>query len=149
RTSASLPPGVPPGCLGPRLVVWLGWLTGIHRVSRRGAAALLAQRTGAKFSLGVWSAREGDLTAALAPACAEIQRQVRADPVCHSDETSWWEQGERRWCWMLRGRSGIFYPILEARSRAAWEAVLGRPAPPAVAAEEAPPRRRSRGRPRS
>lgn len=54
-----------------------------------------------------------------------LLKTVKAEPVLHSDETSWWVGRSGFSLWVLTNRAGTFYRIVPSRSRAEAEALLG------------------------
>jgi len=63
----------------------------------------------------------GKLTAAYDGLVATI----RAGPVVHSDETSWWVNGPQWWLWVAATPQTTVYRVAQSRGRAVLEAVLG------------------------
>jgi transposase len=100
-TRAGWPADVPRGVVGPRLAAATAVLTGRYRLSKREAAACLADLFGADLAVGTVSGVEQQVSAALASVVAEAQAAVAAAPVANVDETSW-RQGRRRvWLWTV------------------------------------------------
>jgi transposase len=100
-TSAVLPPGVPPGMFGPRLLAFIGMLTGVYHVSRRDAAGLLGDAMGIDISLGALSEAEERVSEAVAAPVETAREYVCAQPVKHLDATGWKQGGRPRTLWTL------------------------------------------------
>lgn len=98
-TRAAWPAGVPHGLVGPRLAVTIALLTGRYRLSKREAAAVLADLFGVSLAVGTISAVEQQVSAALAPVVTEARTAVRSAPVVNLDETGWREGRRRAWLW--------------------------------------------------
>ena len=99
-TQAALPPGIPRGMLGPRLVAMMAALTGSYHVSRRNAASILRDFFKVSISLGSVSAYEEVVSEAIAEPVAEAQEFVQKQAVVNVDETSWREKNGRAWLWV-------------------------------------------------
>ena len=89
-TSATLPPGTPPGAFGPRLTAIAALLTGAHRVSRRGAQELLYELLGVRMSLGALSKCEERASGAVEAAVNAAAAHARGAPVKYADATTWY-----------------------------------------------------------
>ena len=98
RRRATLPAGVPTGCLGPRMQAMVATLTGSFHISRRDAERFLDENLGMKVSLGTISNTEAVVSEALAAAHAEAHAHVRQAPVKNVDETGHdGPQGKTAW----------------------------------------------------
>src|SRR5207244_2087328 len=95
RTWGARPPAAPTGCLGFRAQAAVALLTGGAQLTRRPARTLLQELLGLPLSLGTLSRVEVTVSAALAPAVAEIAAVVAAAAVVNCDETPWREPGEK------------------------------------------------------
>ena len=101
KTRAELPAGVPTGLLGPRLKALVASLTGVWRMSRRQAQALLKDVLGVDLSLGCMVGAEQDVASALTEPVNELLDSVAGQPVLHIDETGWRESNRRAWLWTV------------------------------------------------
>ena len=92
-TTAGLPEGVPPTCVGPRLQAVLTTLTGRYRLSRREAQEVLVSLYGAKaeVALGTIFDLEKRSSEALRPAYEEARSALQEAPAANVDETGWKE----------------------------------------------------------
>ena len=123
HTWATLPSGVPPRVVGPRLQAVIGLLSGACRLSRRTVQALLADLFEVRLSLGTLCAVEADITRALAVPYQEVAAAVARAPAVHVDETGWREAGKRCWIWTATaGPLALFR--LDRRNQAACDALL-------------------------
>jgi transposase len=84
---ASIPQAIKAHSIGPRFAATPGYLTGSHRVSKRGLEEIAADVSNVPLALGTIAHLEGQLSAALAPAHAEALGVVRAADVKNVDET--------------------------------------------------------------
>lgn len=99
-TSAELPPGVPSGAFGPRVVAMVSLLTSFYRLGRRAAAEAMQDLFGLRMSLGSVTACERIASAVLAGPVAEAQAYVKRQQVKQADETSWYEGSARKTVWL-------------------------------------------------
>jgi transposase len=116
-TCASLPPGVPEGQSGPRLVAFTGLLMAYFRQSKRRTAlfqqALLNQPCCPALAVKM----QGQVTAALRPAYQELVQQLPAQPHLGGDESPTKEGGQRAWLWTFV--AGLFTVFALRCTRAA------------------------------
>ena len=61
----------------------------------------------------------------LAPAYAGLLATIRAGPVVHSDETSWWVQGPEWWLWVAATPDTTVYRVAPSRGRTVLDELLG------------------------
>jgi transposase len=99
-TVASLPPGVPRGAFGPRLMAMLAVLTAKYRLSKRSAREMLSDFLGIDLCLGSVAKVEKQVSAALAAPHEEAREHVKMAAVVHADETSWRENKKKAWLWV-------------------------------------------------
>jgi transposase len=57
--------------------------------------------------------------------------EIRENQLKHADETGWWINGQRAWCWMFSSPESILYTIEETRGKGVPQKILG-PSPPGV-----------------
>lgn len=100
-TCGSLPAGVPHSMCGPRLMGIIGLLTGVYRVSRRGAAAFLSDVLGVRISVGALSESEERVSESVAVPVEQAREHVCEQPIKHVDATSWRQQGQPRTLWTV------------------------------------------------
>lgn len=98
RTAMALPAELTRSVCGERLAAAICLLASRVHGSRRAVVQLLQEVLGAPLSLGSVSAREQELTAALAASYAQLQPQLAQAPVKHLDETRW--RRAQRWLWV-------------------------------------------------
>ncbi len=124
-TSASLPPGVPPGAFGPRLEATVAVCTGVYHLSRRTTVGMLADLFGVDLALGTVTACERAVSAAVAAPVAEAHAYVQKQDLVHSDETGWREQRRRAWLWVMVSATVTVFLVHRRRGQAAARALLG------------------------
>lgn len=126
KTQASLPEGVMPWAVGPRLQAVLSTLCGRFRLSRRevleAAEALFDLK--ARLALGTLVALEERTRLALAAAYEEAARAVQESSIVHPDETSYYEGTHKSWLWVAAMPEVAYYRIDPQRGRAAFGRLL-------------------------
>ena len=124
-TRAAWPAAVPRGAVGPRLAATSAMLTGRYRLSKREAAACLADLFGAEVAVGTVSAIEQSVSAALAPVVAEARAAVQQAAVANVDETGWRQGRQRAWLWTVVTALVTVFHIDRSRSSQVVRALLG------------------------
>lgn len=128
-TCAALPPGVPRGMCGPRLMALIGLLTGVYRQSRRDAVSLLGDVLGVKISLGALSESEDNVSGAIEAPVEEARIHVSEQGIKHVDATGWKQAGQGRTLWTITTKLvtvfGITLDGSRARLRGLFAAVRG------------------------
>ena len=123
-TRAPLPPEVA-GDFGPELTALVAYLTVVCRLPRRVVWALLEQVLGIKLSLGSVQAGWEETSGAVAGPCAELEKQLRKEPVLNSDETGYRTNGEKRWLWALVAPAFVVYKVAASRGAVVLVKLLG------------------------
>jgi transposase len=124
-TCAQLPPGVPSGAFGPRLLAVVALFTGAYRVSRRVALSALSDLFGVKLALGSVSNAETAMSAAVAAPVEEARQHVEQQPVAYVDETGWRQGGTRAWLWTAAAGTVAVFMVHAKRSAVAAKQLLG------------------------
>jgi transposase len=137
-TRADLPPGVPGGAFGPRLLATVALLTGGYRLSKRQVQAALSDLLGLEISTGMIAKAERKATAATADAVAEVHGAVRAAPALCVDETGWREGHRRAWLWAAVGPEATAFRIDRSRGADALHALVGAPIAPVIVSDRFP-----------
>jgi transposase len=125
-TTATLPPEVPRGAFGPRLVAFVALLTGVYALGKRAAATLTNDWFGAQMAVGSVTACEQAVSAALATPVKDAHEHVEAQPVVHADETSWREARRTAWLWVAATAMVTVFLIQAKRGQDAARRLLGR-----------------------
>jgi transposase len=122
-TRGVIPPAVRRSVCGERLSSALCLVSARVHGSRRMAAELLAEVLGAPLSLGSVSAREREMSGALAGDYELLKRQVRRAPVKHADETGW--RRAARYLWVAATARAAVFHLDRSRSSGAMNRLLG------------------------
>jgi len=118
-TRAPLPVGVPSRIFGPSVDAASGYLMGVHKLGKRGAAEALFDLYGLPISVGAIVDSQREVSEALAEPYDEIVAHAQAAPVKNADETSWIEgkgKKARAWLWTLVTTHAIVFMIQKTRA---------------------------------
>lgn len=125
QTRASLPAGVSPSGDGERLSAIVSLLSGPYRQSYRQVCGLMDEVFGVALSRGAVGRLRAEMNQALSAPVAAAKDYVQAQPVIHSDETSF-PQGNRDggnpnrtkgWLWVLVTPLVSFFEVVLSRSQ--------------------------------
>lgn len=101
---------------GPQLTALIAYLTVVCRMPRRVVEAFLEDALHISMSLGSTQKAWEQASAAVQQPYQELQQQLKNEPVLNSDETSWRNDGEKRWIWALVAQGFVFYTVAANRS---------------------------------
>jgi len=124
ETWAKLPKVARSG-FGPRLTAFLGHLTGLHRITRRGCQDITRTFFNIDISLGAVCKLHEHLSHSLETTCHEIKEALPKQEVLNADETGWNKQGEKRWLWVLVTPAVAFFHIAASRGSKVLKDMLG------------------------
>jgi hypothetical protein len=111
--------------LGPRALALAASLNKGGGLTMRKTCAVLRDLVGLALSPGGLAQALARLAGRLTAEDAALLKTLKAEPVLHADETSWWVGRSGFSLWVLTNRAGTWYRIVPARSRAAAEALIG------------------------
>lgn len=120
-----IPDAIRVSSIGPRLSGAIGMLSAHVQGSRRAVALAVRQMLGCPIALGTISARERELSEALAEPYQHLVRHVAASPVKYVDETGWPLKGEQRWLYVGATKHAAVFRIEKARNRPSLTKLLG------------------------
>jgi transposase len=126
-TRRELPPGVPPGAFGPRLMALVAYMTGLLRLPKRPVQWLLRDVLGVEVALGSVSKVEEQVSQALAAPVEEARQYIRGQrgPV-HLDDTGWHEGAQRKALWAAATGAVAVFLIAKGRSKQVAQEILGK-----------------------
>lgn len=133
QSRASLPAGVSPSGYGERLSATVGLLSGPYRQSYRQVCGLMSDLFGLHLSRGAVGRLRDEMNDALGAPVTAAKAYVHAQPVVHSDETSF-RQGNRDggnpeqtkgWLWVLVTPLVSFFEVSLSRSQKTAKALIG------------------------
>ena len=125
RTQAEWPATMPTGSFGPGVQATVGYLTGRIGASQREVRDIFATLYQTEVSVGGIGALEQAVSAALAAPVVEAEQYVQRQPVRNADETSWRENGKRRWLWISVTPLVTLFRLLQTRGAAGAKELLG------------------------
>lgn len=125
-TCAHLPPGVPTGQAGPRLVALTGLLMGCFRQSKRRTAMFLETILGQPCSTGWVVKLQNQATGAVRPAYEQLASQLPAEPVLAVDETPTKEGPDKCWLWTYVAATFTVFAIRATRQATGITDLLGK-----------------------
>jgi transposase len=123
-TAAALPIEVS-GAFGPELTALLAYLTVVCRMPRRVVLEMVGRVLNVQLSLGSVQSGWEEASEAVAEPCAELERELRNQPVINSDETGYRTSGQKRWLWALVTPAFVFYKIAASRGAEVLTQLLG------------------------
>lgn len=122
-TKGVIPQDIARSCTGPRLSAALCFLSSFVHGSRRAIEQVCREVLGMELSLGSISAREKEMTEALAGAYEQVQQRVRRAHVKNVDETGWQRAG--RWLWVAATADSALFRIDRGRNWHGLQNLLG------------------------
>ena len=122
-TRGAIPPELRVSVVGERLAAALCLLSSRLHGSRRSAVELLGEVLGAPLSLGSVSAREQEMSRALAGDYQQLKKQVRRAPVKYVDETGW--KRAAGFIWVAGTARAAVFHLDRGRHRGALATLLG------------------------
>jgi transposase len=120
-----LPPGVPHGQAGPRLVALTALLMGCFKQSKRRVALFLEQVLNQPCSPGWVVKLQNQATAALRPAYEELTAQLPTEAVLGIDESPTKEARQKSWLWTFVAGAYTLFALRTTRAATVLEELLG------------------------
>jgi len=111
--------------LGPRAQALAAHLNKGLGLTVRTTCRVLRDLAGITLTPGGLSQALGRMAGRVEPAYEQLLETLKAQPVLHTDETSWWVGGKSASLWVLTNPAGTFYRIVASRSSAEAEALMG------------------------
>src|SRR3972149_3302913 len=123
-TCAELPPGVPSGQSGPRLVALAGLLMASFRQSKRRTALFLEAILNQPCSAALTVKMQTQVTAAVRPAYEELAAQLPTQEQVNADETPTKEENAKAWLWTFVARTFTGFAVRATRAATAVDHLL-------------------------
>jgi len=117
HTRAALPPGVPRGSFGPRLIAAVALMSGGYRMTKRLIVNLMGDLFGVSMALGSVTTCERTASESIAPAVDAARDYVQSQAVKHADESSWAQGPSRSKAWLWVASTPLVTVFLIAASR--------------------------------
>lgn len=124
-TCAALPPGVPTGQAGPRLVAFVALLMGCFRQSKRRVGLFLEQVLNQPCSPGWVVKLQNQATAALRPGYDQLASQLPAQACLGIDETPTKEAQSKAWLWTAVAKTFTVFALRTTRAATVLTELLG------------------------
>jgi transposase len=124
-TCAKLPPGVPEGQAGPRLLALTALLMGVFRQSKRRVALFLEQVLHQPCSPGWVVKLQNTATAALRPIYDELATRLNDQPALAIDETPNKQADTKAWLWTFVATTFTVFVFRTTRSASVLTEMLG------------------------
>jgi transposase len=124
-TCAALPPGVPRGQAGPRLIALVALLMGCFRQSKRRVALFLEQVLHQPCSPGWVVKLQNQATAALRPAYEELAAQLPEQERLGIDETPTKQGPDKAWLWTAVATTFTVFTLRTTRAATVLGDLLG------------------------
>ncbi len=115
-TCGPLPPGVPTGQAGPRLIAFAGLLMACFRQSKRRAAQFLSLLLNQPASAGWLVALQNRVAQAVQPAYDELAQQLPTQPVLLIDESPTKQGQVKAWVWTFVAATFTFFACRTSRA---------------------------------
>jgi transposase len=123
-TCAALPPGVPVGQSGPRLMVFVALLMAYYRQSKRRTAEFLESLLGQACCPALTVKMQNQVAAALRPAYEELVDQLPTQEHVNADETPTKENNGKVWLWTFVAKCFTVFAIRPTREATAVDELL-------------------------
>jgi transposase len=114
-TCAPLPPGVPTGQSGPRLIAFSALLMAYFRQSKRRTALFLEALLGQPCSTGLVVKQQTLATQALRPTYEKLASGLPRQPYIRADETATKEAHRKSWLWTLAAERFTVFAVRPSR----------------------------------
>jgi hypothetical protein len=111
--------------LGPRTLALAASLNKGFGLTMSKTCAVLRDLLGLSLSPGGLAQALARIAGRLKAEDEALLKAVKAEPVLHADETSWWVGRSGFSLWVLTNRAGTCYRVVPSRSRAEAEALMG------------------------
>lgn len=124
-TCGELPPGVPTGQAGPRLIAFAGLLMACFRQSKRRAALFLSTILNQPASASWMVLLQNRAAEAVEPAYQELAAQLPAQAALHLDESPTKEGQAKAWVWTFVAATFTFFACRLTRAGEVAKELLG------------------------
>jgi transposase len=115
-TCGELPPGVPTGQSGPRLVAFVGLLMAYFRQSKRRTALFLETLLNQPCCPALTVKMQTQVTAAVRPAYEELAAQLASQEQLSIDESPTKQQTSKAWLWTFVARTFTVFALRTTRA---------------------------------
>jgi transposase len=123
-TCAALPPGVPQGQSGPRLMAFTALLMAYYRQSKRRTAEFLGTLLNQPCSPALTVKMQTQVTAAARPAYDQLAAKLPTEEHVNADETPTKEENGKAWLWTFVARLFAVFAVRGSRKATAVDQLL-------------------------
>lgn len=123
-TCAALPPGVPQGQSGPRLMAFTALLMAYYRQSKRRTAEFLTTLLGQPCSPGLTVKIQNQVTEAARPSYEELVAALPTQEHLNADETGTKESNTKAWLWTFVARTFTVFTVRATRAATAVDQMI-------------------------
>lgn len=123
-TCAPLPPGVPEGQSGPRLMAFTALLMAYYRQSKRRTAEFLSTLLGQPCCAALTVKMQTHVTTALRPSYEALAGQLPTEEQLSIDETATKEQNRKAWLWTFVAQAFTVFTVRATREATALSDLL-------------------------
>jgi len=120
-----IPDAVRVSATGERLGAAIGLLSARVQGSRRAVAEAVTELLGSPIALGSISARERELSRALAGPYNQLVSEVADSDVKYADETGWLLKGKKIWLFTAVTETAVIFRVEKAHTRPSLRALFG------------------------
>jgi len=124
QTCAELPPGVPAGQSGPRLIAFTAMLMAHFRQSKRRTAQFLSTLLNCPCSPSLTVKLQQIATAAARPGYEEVVRKLPGQTAVNADETPMKEAHRKTWLWTFVAKRMTVFAVRQTREATAVDELL-------------------------
>ena len=124
-TCAELPPGVPRGQSGPRLMAFTALLMAYYRQSKRRTAEFLTALLGQPCSASLTVKIQNQVTAAVRPSYEALAAQLPGQEQLSIDETGTKQENGKAWLWTFVAKLFTVFTVRPTREATALTTLLG------------------------
>ena len=126
-TCGALPPGVPRGQSGPRLIAFVALLTAYFRPSKRRTAEFVSTIVNIPCRASLTVKHQTIATQALRPAYDELAAALPQQPHLNGDESPTKEGTTKSWLWTFVAKSFTLFALRPTRAATVLTELLGEP----------------------
>lgn len=124
-TCGELPPGVPTGQSGPRLIAFVALLMAYYRQSKRRTAEFVTTVTGVPCSASLTVKHQAIATAALRPGYDEVAAALPTQKHLHGDESPTKQGPQKAWLWSFVADAFTVFALRTTRAATVLTELLG------------------------
>ena len=125
QTCAELPPSVPAGQNGPRLVAFTSLLMGLFRQSKRRVSLFCETVLNHPVSTGLVVKHQRQASDAVAAACEELVRKIPDQHAASADETPTRQENRNAWIWTVVAKTFTVFRIRLTKAACVIKELLG------------------------